>query len=534
MTKKRIIIILSVLVLIVLILFGYLKKSNDQSDTAIEDPAIDETVDLDNGDEKVDWSTLDTEIIQLSNKTLTITKGGIYTLIGTITNGSVEINTTEDVKIILKGISITNAKGPAINIISSNNTIIELEKDTINTLEDGTPSDLELDGCIYSKSDLIIDGEGTLNITANYKDGIVSKDDLKIKNGNINIISEDDGIRGKDSVYIVNGNINITSKGDGIKATNEKDTEKGYVYIDNGNITINSVQDGISSVTKTIINNGNINIKTTSTEKSSKGIKSTDNLIINNGNITIDSVDDALHSNKYISIKGGNLSLTTKDDAIHADETILIDNGTINVINSYEGIEASNIIVNGGTIDIVSSDDGFNIAGGNDSSGRPGADMMATDGVLKITAGKITVNANGDGLDSNGSIEIIGGTIIVDGPSGRGNGPLDYNGTLKITGGTILAIGSSDMAQGASDISTQYSFLYNTTSTNSKNSVIKILNSSNEVIYTYTSKKTFSSIFFSSKGLSKGTYKIDINGTSSSITLTNVTTTTRNNQMNRR
>ena len=524
-----------------------LKENNNIKNTN----QLDKNINLDNGDEKIDWSLLDSSILNLNNKSVTITKEGTYTLSGKINNGNITVNTTGDVKLILDSVSIKSNNSPAIIIEQANNTVIELKENTINTLKDSTTYDnTEYDGCLFSRDDLIIQGTGTLNITSNYLDAIVSNDDLKIVNGTYIINSNDDGIRGKDSVNIQNGNFTINSQSDAIKSTNDAESGKGYINIDNGTFTIESRQDALQAETKLIINNGTFDIKTgdgsssktsaihkdfyngTSYDTTStKALKSKDNLIINNGTITINSQDDAIHSNNYVGIKNGTINITSGDDGIHADTEIIIDGGNINIKKSYEGIESNDITINDGEISITSNDDGINISGGNNSSsmgGRPGENPMHSSsfGILTINNGKIYVNADGDGLDANGSIIINNGELYVDGPTNGGNGTLDYDRSFNINGGTVIAVGSSDMAQSPSTTSTQNSLMfYLSTSYNNKEIIIEDENG-NEII-SYIPKKTYSSIIISSKKIREGktyTLKID-NKKITSLTPSSIITT---------
>ena len=166
----------------------------------------------------IDWEDLETYDLNITDST-TITKEGIYNITGSISNGMITINTNGYVKLILNNITITNSNGPAIYIENSKTTIIELQNE--NTITSNGSN--ELDASVYSKDDLIIEGDGKLIINSS-QDGIVSKDDLIINNGNIIINSKDDGIRGKDSVVINDGNVKITAEGDGIKSTNDQST----------------------------------------------------------------------------------------------------------------------------------------------------------------------------------------------------------------------------------------------------------------------------------------------------------------------
>ena len=388
---KKIIICVVLIIFIGLIIYFIYPKTNNEMSLVDQ---IDINVDLDNSDQEIDWSNYESKSIELT-ESIVITEEGVYELSGEITDGYIEIDTLGNIKLILNNVSITNSSGPAIYIKNAENTVIYTAKDTINYLEDGNTytSFDDVDGVIYSADDLILDGEGSLNIKANYQDGIVSKDDLKIINGTYNVDSLDDGIRGKDSLYILNGEFQITSGGDGLKSTNDTDSEKGYVLILDGTFKIGADLDGIQAETKLIIKDGDLEIITgggsnnASTSNSwgswgfgqidndsAKGLKSGSNLVIENGIFNLDTSDDSIHSNNYIGIKLGTIVISSGDDGIHADEKLIIDDGDIDILKSYEGLESSNITINNGNINIVASDDGINVAGGNDQSSmnRPG------------------------------------------------------------------------------------------------------------------------------------------------------------------
>lgn len=533
--KNKLILISSLFLLLALGIILYIKYTNTDLITKVSD--IDKDVSSSISD--INWSTYDSNEITLTDS-IKIIEGGTYTLTGTITDGLIYINTSDNVKLILNSVSITNSNGPAIYIANSNNVEIETVKDTINTLVDGktyTDYDEDVSGTIFSKDNLIFSGEGTLNVTSNYLDAIVSKDDLKISSGTYNITANDDGIRGKDSIEIVDANITIKAGGDGIKATNDTDTTKGYILIHNGAFNIETNNDGIQAETKLVIEDGTFKIKTTSTNDSAKGIKAGDNIVIENGTLTLDTSDDAIHSNNYVGIKNGTITIISGDDGIHADSELIIDNGTITINKGYEGLEASEITINNGNITVVSTDDGINVAGGNDSSSqnRPGQNNFNdSNDTLTINGGTIYVNSSGDGLDANGSIYINGGTITVEGPTDNGNSSLDYDKELKITGGTLLAVGSSGMAQGISNTSTQYGVLINLNTTYQKDTKVTITDSNGKEIISYTPSKSFQSVVVSTPELKENTtYKVLINNEEyTSFTTSSINTTVGSGMMN--
>ena len=519
--NKKILFLFSIIIILLLLGIYFLNTYEKNNKTNI---SLEENI----KDKNIDWNSYEETSLTLT-ESITITKGGIYNLTGTISNGLITIETTDNVKLILNGVNISNNSGPAIYIKKANMTVISLSEETDNYLSDGsnyTDYDDDVEGAIYSKDDLILEGTGTLNITSSKGDAIVSKDNIKINSGTYNITSTLDGIRGKDSVYITSGVFNIDAGGDGIKSTNTSSSAKGYVTILGGTFNITATLDGIQAETNLTIKSGDFTIKTGGTssnttkktyytnEKSAKGIVAGTLLTIENGTFNLNTYDDSLHSNGNITINSGEYYISSGDDAIHADDTLTINNGTIEVTKSYEGLEAETIVLNAGTINLEASDDGINAAGGADSSAnnRPNHQEKYSKSSLTINGGTITVNATGDGLDSNGNIYVNGGTIIVSGPTSNGDGALDYDGTFEITDGELLAYGSSGMAQGISNTSTQYGFLINLSTTYQSSSKITLVDSDGNEIFTHTTNKLFSSIVYSSPKLQEGgTYTLKIN-----------------------
>ena len=464
-----------------------------------------------------------------SGSTITITKAGVYYITGTLSDGNIVVSAdkSDDVQIVLDNVSLTSKTTAPINCVKAGKLTITLADGSINTLTDSSSytaftdtEKSEPDATVFSKSDLVINGNGKLIVNSKYSDGIASKDGLKIINAVVEINSVDDGIRGKDYVAIKDANINITSKGDGIKSTNDEDETLGYIAIDGGNISIKSEADAIQA--ETILNvSGNINIVTSgdANSSSSKGLKAGKEITIESGNIKISSTDDNIHSNGIVVINGGTFELSSGDDGIHADTDIVINKGNINITKSYEGIESDYIEINGGTISVTASDDGINISGGNDGSammGRPGqnsfSSVEATNRKLVINGGDITVKATGDGLDANGSIYVNGGNVVVVGTTSGGNGALDYDREMVVTGGNLIVYGSTGMWQNPSSSSTQYSVAFGVSG--KSGDVVVLKDSSNNEIASTTTQNSYNAIVFSNSKIKNGeTYTLYVNGT---------------------
>lgn len=537
MINRKKFIIVGSFVLIVSFCLGYYLIREKETSSNLTTNNIDSDVNTDDGDQDIVWSNYENREIVLTSS-INITEAGVYNLSGTIKDGLITVDTDSNVKLNFNDVSITNSDGPAIYVKNALDVVINISGE--NYLEDGGDYSTytEVDGVVFSHDDLTLEGNGSLEIKANYMDGLVSKDDLKIVSGNYIINSNDDAIRGKDSVYILDGNFNINALGDGIKSTNDTDSEKGFIKILGGNFKIEATLDGVQSENKLIIENGEFDVTTgggsgnsssasnswgswgrgsmqSSSTESAKGFKAVDNLVIKSGTYNFNTSDDSIHSNNYVGISGGGINISSGDDGIHADYELIIDDGAIKIEKSYEGIESAKITINGGDIDLVALDDGINIAGGNDASAtnRPGENSYTnSDNILTINAGVIYIDATGDGIDVNGSAYINGGSIRVDGPTNSGNGALDYDRVFAVNGGTLIAAGESGMAQSVTNESSQYNVIIYFSNSYSNGDTVTIVDDNNNEIMTYSSNKSYSSLVFSASELISNTkYTIKVN-----------------------
>lgn len=492
---------------------------------------------------------------------ITISAAGTYVMSGELTDGQIRIDVTKNdkVKLVLNNASLNCSTSAAIYGIQSDKIILTLAEGSSNTVTDGTKytfedeTNQEPNGAIFSKDDLTINGTGSLSVTGNFNHGIFSKDDLRIISGTFDVKAVNDGLKGKDSVAVKDGTITIQSEGDGIQSSNAEEADKGYVAIEGGTIKIDAQLDGIQAENILQVTGGEITIttgggsansstntsgqpqegwgqwgadaqteSTESTEEestSAKGLKAEKALYVTSGKTTIDSSDDSIHSNGSIEILSGEIELSSGDDGVHADAAVVIDGGDITVSKSYEGIEGKSITVNDGTIHVTASDDGFNAAGGNDSSsvdGRAGQNDFAADGeaFVQIAGGYIWVDASGDGLDSNGDLAVSGGVVLVNGPVNGGNGALDYAGNAEISGGIVGIAGSQGMAQTFDDTSTQNSIMVYYSNVQSAGTLVNLLDESGKTLFSFAPSKEYQTIVISTPEIETGkTYTLTGGGT---------------------
>lgn len=421
-------------------------------------------------------ATCSSSDVQIEDGVITIKAAGVYVLSGTLSDGTIVVDAGDDdkVQLVLDGASITAADYATIYAKNADKVFVTLAEGTDNSLTVSgdyvQTDDNNVDAVIFAKCDLTLGGSGSLTVKDTTGHGIVSKDDLVVTGGTYTIDSQDHCLNGKDSVRIADGTFNLSCDEDGIHAGND-DQQDGYVYIE-----------------------------------------------------------------------GGDINISVGDDAIHAEGLLIITGGDIDITKCYEGVEGHKILVTGGDIDVVSSDDGFNAAGGSSSSdssddnkggfgggpggpGMGGVDMDADyDAYILITGGTININADGDGIDSNGYLGITGGSIYVLGPSNNGNGALDYGIYAAITGGEIVAVGGSGMAQGFGDESTQCSALINFDEWIDAGETVTLTDSDGKEVFSYKVDKKFNSVVISTADMKQGeTYTLTVGDQSSTFTLDDIT-----------
>ena len=179
---------------------------------------------------------------EVDGSTITITEEGVYLVSGTLEDGQIIVDASDSdkVQIVLDGASINCETNAAIYVREADKVFITLAEDSENALSSGTEytqiDDNTVDGVIFSKSDLACNGTGSLTIEANYKHGIVSKDDLVITGGTYNITAADNGITAKDQLKILDGTFTIDAANSAVKAKNTDDTELGNIYIAGGTL----------------------------------------------------------------------------------------------------------------------------------------------------------------------------------------------------------------------------------------------------------------------------------------------------------
>lgn len=280
--------------------------------------------------------------IELASEDINISSAGEYLLEGKLT-GSIIVDVSKDdmVHLFLNGVDIDSNDFASIYVKEADTVVITLLEDSVNNLCDESDynqiDENDVDGLIFSKGDLIINGSGTLNVDTNYKHGIVSKDDLVISGGTINVSSKSQGITGKDCVKIYDGNINIDCGTDAIKSNNDEDENKGYVYIAGGNIVIENSDDAMQGYKLIEIAGGNIDIK-----NSYEGLEA-QYININGGNININSSDDGMNATDK--------SNTHSSFGVGEDASIQINAGTVYINAEGDGVDSNGTIyLNGGSL----------------------------------------------------------------------------------------------------------------------------------------------------------------------------------------
>lgn len=327
-------------------------SKNDEDDSWKENEV---SINLSDSSEKADG-------VEVKNNRFVITKGGDYTVSGSLEEGGITVSSDERVKLRLKGASITSSDEPCI--------YIENAKKAYITVSDGTKNSVVYKngegGAIYSKDDLEIKGGGTLDITSSAH-GIKASDDLSIEDGDISITAALDGIHVNDTFEMSEGSVSITSTGDGIDSESIVIISAGELDIKTNGVPVSSEADEAQNE-----NNGfpmreqNTDVEF---ESSSKGIKAEWMLSIKGGDINVAAASHGIHCADEAEISSGDITISSeyeKGISAHGNLTVSGKDTVIDITKSTEGLESKKTLtINDGTIKIIATDDGLNATGGN-------------------------------------------------------------------------------------------------------------------------------------------------------------------------
>ena len=458
-----------------------------------------------------------TDGVTVEDGTLTITKAGTYKLSGEY-QGQIKVETADSdaVRLVLDNANITNSSGAALNVVNADEVILYSASGTTNTISDGADytatGEDDPDAVVYSKADLTIAGEGTLKVNGNHEDGIHTSDGLVIASSTLEVNAANTGIKGKDYVDILGGTINVTAQQDGIKSTNDTDEGKGWTRLSNGTVTVNAGDDGF---------------------KASRVVE------ISGGSLTVEQSDEGIEA-QYINISGGDVNVTSADDGMNASlktsdsESTDSSANTSDTANQQQNSQQQGSLPGGqqsGTSNQQqqgmgqppampggNAQDGTSQNGttgtGQQGTGQPpqggmpgggGGTFEVIDAAINVSGGHVTVNAEGDGIDSNGVTTLSGGTLIVNGPSQGGNAALDTNGDLLLNGATVLSGSTADMFEAPSTNSTSGYLKLTNSSGFEQGSTVQVADSSGKVVANYkVTKSNVQLVLVSSSSIVKG------------------------------
>ena len=502
----------------------------------------------------------------ISGTTLTISAAGVYRVKGSCSEGSIVVSKSLDnVILILDDLSLSSASTAPVVVKKGSNVTIHLDgTSTLTDNEDASTEDTneDFEGAaikVKSGSNVTFCGEGTLNVNGNAKNGIKGAEESTqtFNGGTYNVIAANNGIAADGSITVNGGSFTLDTDNDGIKSVPDADdtVSTGSVTINGGTFNITADGDGISAEDTLKITGGDFTIKTlggyndktfNSDTMSCKGLKASgdrenieNNLIITGGTFDLNTADDAIHSDTNAEITGGTFKIYTGDDGVHADTQLdlgisggLARDPEFYIYSSYEGLESGTVNLYSGKYYVVSSDDGINAAGGSangsdpgmgggntfNPGGRPGGPggpggqggTSSGNYALNIYGGAVYVNALGDGLDSNGTLNLTGGNVSVFSmQSGGDNSPFDCDGTMTLNGATVFAAGTNPMNENPSTSTSQS---YYKQSTNlSAGTVITVKNGST-TLYSDKLLRNINYLLYSEPNVSSSSISVSTGG----------------------
>lgn len=473
-----------------------------------------------------------------SDQTLTITQAGTYVLTGSGKNIKlvVEAADTDQVHLVFQNLTL-EGEGTLLQINKAQEVVISLAEGSQNALTESQASDDEkVKATIHSQVPLTLNGTGNLTLTALTKNALEVEDDLKVLGGTYTAKAANHGFKAEGALAIEAATLTIEAGKDGLHAEHDETTERANISLNPTQLSIAATEDGVDAGNELTIKGGTIAVSQSEEGLEARVIRQL------GGDVTIKSSDDGVNASAGSSSKTSDTSATSKTtDASATSNTADTSSSasqatTDSATASTSASQATADPAAASQADQANTDKnatppsppaGQPPQNGQGPGGMPPGGQEESDPSLQIIleGGTLTIDAEGDGIDSNGTVTISGGSLVVNGSVQGGNGPLDAAGDITITGGTVWALGTSDMLQGFAQGSTQASITANIAGTAGQTLII--LDANGKEVTRQTASKDFKAVIMSSADLVDGqTYTIQVEGTTQTATAALVTPVT--------
>ena len=440
-----------------------------------------------------------------SDQTLTISQAGTYVLTGSGKNLKlvVEAADTDQVHLVFQNLTL-EGEGSLLQINKAQEVVISLAEGSQNALTESQASDDEkVKATIHSQVPLTLNGTGSLTLTALTKNALEVEDDLKVLGGTYTVKAANHGFKVEGALDIEAATLTIEAGKDGLHAEHDETTELANVTLNPTQLSIAATEDGVDA--------GN-------------------ELTIKGGTITVSQIEEGLEA-RVIRQLGGDVTIKSSDDGVNASAGSSSKTSDTSATSKTTEASATSNSADTSSSDSQATSDSATVSAPDSQAppqgGMPPGGQEESDPSLQIilAGGTLTIDAEGDGIDSNGTVTISGGSLVVNGSVHDGNGPLDASGDITITGGTVWALGTSDMLQGFAQGSTQASITANIAGTAGQTLII--LDANGKEVARQTASKDFQAVIMSSADLVDGqTYTIQVDGTTQTATAALVTPVT--------
>ena len=471
-----------------------------------------------------------------SDQTVTITQAGTYVLTGSGKNIKlvVEAAATDQVHLVFQNLTL-EGEGTLLQINKAQEVVISLAEGSQNALTESQASDDEkVKATIHSQVPLTLNGTGNLTLTALTKNALEVEDDLKVLGGTYTVKAANHGFKAEGALAIEAATLTIEAGKDGLHAEHDETTERANISLNPTQLSIAATEDGVDAGNELTIKGGTITVSQSEEGLEARVIRQL------GGDVTIKSSDDGVNASAGSSSKTSDTSATSKTsdanttsnkaDTSSSASQATTDSATASTSASQSTADPAatsqtdqanqdkNQTPPAPTAGQAPPQGGQPPQNGQGPGSMPPGGQEESDPSLQIIleGGTLTIDAEGDGIDSNGTVTISGGSLVVNG---------SVQGDITITGGRVWALGTSDMLQGFAQGSTQASITANIAGTAGQTLII--LDANGKEVARQTASKDFQAVIMSSADLVDGqTYTIQVEGTTQTATAALVTPVT--------